>query len=136
MTKTAKQIVGDIMELLRGSSLETIISGKIYRMGYRPKGSKREDVIVIFTTGDPSQMQRGVVTINIYVPDKAFKDSFVEDGNRCAELEVAAQRWVSSLTADKSYYRFGLMQTIYTESEPQINQHFVVVKLKYDLLTN
>lgn len=140
MTKTAKQIVGDVIELIKGSLLQAAVNGKIYRgnkgKSYRPAGSKKEDIVVYFTTGDPSQMQQGVVTINIYVPDTAHGDSYAEDGKRSEELEIIAQAWVSSLTADKSDYRFKLMQTIYTEAEPEINQHFVVVKLKYDLLTN
>lgn len=140
MTKTAKQIVGDVIELIKGSSLESAINGKIYRgnngVSYRPKGSKSEDVVVYFTTGDPSQMQHGVVTINIYVADTLHNDIYCEDGERCEQLEIAAQQWVASLTTAKSNYRFTLMQTIYTEAEPEINQHFVVVKLRYDLLTN
>lgn len=140
MTKTAKQIVGDIIELIKGSRLEAAVSGKIYRgnkgKSYRPAGSKKEDIVVYHTTGDPSQMQQGVVTVNIYVPDTAYEDSYAENGKRSEEVEILAQEWASSLTADKSDYRLKLMQTIYTEAEPEINQHFVVVKLKYDLLTN
>ena len=57
---------------------------------------------------------------------------FVEDGQRAEEIERLADKWVKSLTADKSCYKFRLQQTIYTEAEPDINQHFIVVKLHYD----
>ena len=139
--KTAKQIQSDIINLLKGSDLANTVNGKIYRAtpesSSRPRNSKAEDILVIFTKGFPWQIQTGIVTINIYVPDIENPDNgvLIEDGRRCEELEIAACNWVESLTTDKSDYKFSLQQTIYTEAEPKINQHFVVVKLKYELLT-
>lgn len=132
-TKTGKQIEGDIYAMLRNSTLSTMISGGVYRKGYRPKDSKLEDAIVIFTGGFSTEIQTGVVTVNIYVPDIDPYDNgtLVEDGGRTAELELLAKEWVKSLTLDRSNYNFSLSQTIYTEEEPSINQHFVVVKLAY-----
>ena len=134
--KTGKQIQSDIISLLKGSELANAVNGTVYRFGYRPRNSQAEDIIVIFTIGSAEQIQTGIVTVNIYVPDIDNVDNGVllENGRRCEELEVAACNWVESLTADKSDYQFTLHQTIYTESEPEINQHFVVVKLKYELL--
>ncbi|MDR0207342.1 MAG: hypothetical protein LBI45_08825 [Bacteroidales bacterium] len=135
--KTAKQIQSDIIELLKDSELSNAVNGKIYRFGYRPRNSQAEDIIVIFTAGFAEQIQTGIVTINIYIPDIENVDNGVmlENGRRGGELEIAACNWVESLTADKSDYKFSLQQTVYTEAEPEINQHFVVVKLKYELLT-
>ena len=133
MAKTSKQVQGDIFRLLRDSTLYTMISGEVYRNGQRPRDSKQEDAEVIFTTGTPTEIQTGVVTVNIYVPDIDAYDNGVltEDGQRCEEVEALAQAWVDSLTAEVSCYRFGLQQTIYTEADPEINQHFVVIKLYY-----
>jgi hypothetical protein len=137
MKKTGKQIQGDIISLLKDSELENAVNGIIYRFGYRPRNSKNEDIIVVFTTGFTEQIQTGIVTLNIYVPDIESSDNgvLIENGRRCDELEIAACNWVESLTTDKSDYKFTLQQTIYTEAEPEINQHFVVVKLKYEFLT-
>ncbi|MGL5913932.1 MAG: hypothetical protein ACRCZB_07175 [Bacteroidales bacterium] len=134
MAKTGKQVQSDVLALLKNSTLPSIISGGVYRKGYRPKDSKLEDAIVIFTTGLPTEIQTGVVTINIYVPDIDPYDNGVleEDGQRCEELEIAAALWVDSLTTAVSNYRFKLQQTIYTEQEADIEQHFVVVKLMYE----
>ena len=134
--KTASQIVGDVYQLIKADDeLSTSISGNVYREGYRPRDSRLEDIVVIFTTGEEGDIQIGTVTINIYVPDiDPFSNGvLVEDGARTAELEEKAARWVSSLTADKSNYLFRLAQTIYTEAAPEINQHFVVVSLRYKL---
>ena len=133
MAKTGKQIQGDIYQLLKDSTLYTLISGEVYRNGYRPRDSRLEDAVVSFTAGFPTEIQEGVVTVNIYVPDiDPYKNGvLVEDGERTEELELLAQAWVESLTAEVSCYKFELQQTIYTEEEPDIAQHFVVVKLCY-----
>ena len=133
--KTASQIQGDIYNLLRAdAALCSMISGNVYREGYRPRDSRQEDIIVIFTTGEVGEIERGVITINIYVPDIAPYSNgvFVQDGKRTAEIEQAAAQWVQNLTADRTNYKFRLQQTIYTESEPDIHQHFVVISLRYD----
>lgn len=131
---TAKQVQNDIYQMLRTSTLSSMISGAVYKAGYRPRDSKEEDAVVIFTAGTPGEVQRGVVTINIYVPDiDPFEDgTLVEDGERTDELEKAAAEWVAGLTADKSNYKFRLQQTIYTEAEANIKQHFIVISLLYE----
>lgn len=138
MAKTGKQVQGDIYRLLRDSSLSLRISGEVYRYGYRPRDSRKEDATVRFTTGLPDQIQTGVVTVNIFVPDIDPDDNgtWVENGERTEQLEKLAQDWVDSLTAEVSCYKFKLQQTIYTEAEPSINQHFIVVKLKYEYYEN
>lgn len=134
MAKTGKQIQGDVYRLIRDSTLYTMISGEVYRNGYRPRDSRKEDAVVIFTAGLPDEIQTGIVTVNIFLPDIDPDDNgtWVEDGRRAEELERLAQEWADSLTAEVSCYKFRLQQTIYTESEPDIRQHFVVVKLKYE----
>lgn len=134
MAKTSKQIQGDIYNLLKGSALCSMISGDVYRSGYRPRDSRLEDAVVIFTTGLPDQIQTGVVTVNIYVPDiDPYQNGvLVEDGERTETIERLAQKWVDGLTTERSCYKFRLQQTIYTEEEPDIHQHFIVVKLKYE----
>lgn len=133
MAKTAKQIQGDVYNLLKSSPLASMITGEVYRGGYRPRDSRKEDAVVIFTAGLPYEVQTGVVTINIFVPDIDPYDNgvLVEDGARTAQIERLAQEWVQSLTCDKSNYRFRLQSTIMTEEESDINQHFVVMKLAY-----
>ncbi len=133
MAKTGKQIQGDIRRMLAGSKLAEAVSGGIYRNGYRPRDSRKEDIIVTFTTGIPDQIETGVVTVNIYVPDidPCGNGVFVEDGRRTEQLEALAQQWADSLTAAKSPYLFRLRQTIYTEEAPEIAQHFIVVRLGF-----
>lgn len=132
-TRTSRQIQGDIYGLLQGSTLATMLSGGVYREGTRPKDSWLEDAVVIFTTGVPTQVQEGIVTVDIYVPDiDPYDDgTLAEDGERCEEVETLAQAWVDDLTAGVSNYLFELSETIHTNHDPDINQSFVVVKLGY-----
>lgn len=135
MAKTAKQVQTDIIELIRNSELAADISGEVYRNGYRPRDSRLEDIVVTFTTGLPDEIQTGVVTINVYVPDidPYGNGVLVEDGERTEALEILSQKWVDSLMGSGTNYVFKLRQTIYTEAEQDINQHFVVVKLGYKI---
>jgi hypothetical protein len=135
MRKTGKQVQSDVIALLNSGELPALVSGKVYRNGYRPRDSRLEDIIVTFTTGLPEQIQTGIVTVNIYVADvKGRNGVMLEDGRRCEELEIAAVEWVDSLTASASDYRFTLQQTVYTENDADIDQQFVVIKLKYEIL--
>lgn len=110
--------------------------GESISQGLSPEGFKSRGRYRDFTTGLPGQIQTGVVTINIYCPDiDPYENGvLVEDGQRCETLEKAAADWVDSLTAAVSNYKFKLQQTIYTEEEPEIHQHFVVVKLQYEYI--
>lgn len=59
MAKTGKQIQGDVYQLLRDSTLYSMISGEVYRNGMRPRDSRAEDAVVTFTTGIPTEIQEG-----------------------------------------------------------------------------
>lgn len=133
MTKTGGQIQGDVFELLRNSRLAREISGKVYRdPEYRPRDSKKEDAVVIFTAGTADEVQEGVVTINIFVPDvdPDRNGTWVKSG-RTAQIEALAQEWFNSLSAATSNYHFGLAQAIMTDAAPELRQHFVVVRLRF-----
>lgn len=138
MTRTSKQIQGDIYRFLQGSALSTMISGKVYRNGMRPRDSKAEDAVVTFVTGAIGDVQSGVVVVNIYVKDidPFCNGVLVEDSRRTEEIELAADQWVESLTCAISDYKFRLAQTIQTFEEPAIKQHFVSVRLRYDYWNN
>lgn len=137
MARTAKQIQGDIYSLLR-RDIDDIISGSVYRAGFRPRDSRLEDAVVTFTTGLADEIQTGVVTVDVYVPDiDPYADGvLVEDAGRTAALEHLLSVWTANLNRERTDYLFSLMQTIYTEAEPSILQHFVVVKIKYQLFDN
>lgn len=133
MSITASQVQGDVYQFLKGSDLAKSLSGEVYRRGYRPRDSRLEDAEVIFTTGLPGEIERGVVTINIYCPDiDPYNDGvYVENGQRISEIEKAADNWVKTLVAGRSNYLFSLKEAIHSTSDAETRQHFVVIKLNY-----
>jgi hypothetical protein len=136
MMRTGQQVEDDVYEFLAGSPLRSFIGGEVYRFGMRPRDSVQEDAVVKFVTGLAGEVQTGVVVINIYVPDiDAFHTGvLVRNIHRCKAIEIKAGEWVRSLTTGRSDYRFSPAQTIYTEEEPAIKQHFVTVRIKFELL--
>lgn len=133
MTKTGGQIQGDVYELLRNSRLAREISGKVYRdPEYRPRDSKKEDAVIIFTAGTADEVQEGVVTINIFVPDidPDRNGTWVKSG-RTEQIEALAQEWFDSLSAATSNYHLRLTQAIATDEMRETHQHFVVVRLGF-----
>ena len=131
--KTSRNIQGDVWAMLQSSVIQQNITGGIYRDGMRPRDSRLEDAVVMFTSGSAAQIQEGVVTVNIFVSDIDLKGDgqYVEDGFRCEEIEGFAQRWADSLTADRSLYYFELADAIHTNHDADIKQSFVVVRLRY-----
>jgi len=137
MSKTGQQIEDDIFGFVRSGSLPALVSGTVYKFGTRPRDSQKEDIIVKFVAGLDGQIQDGVVVINIYVlnVDPFSNGVFVRDITRCAALEAAADAWVRTLGTWISNYRFRLANTIQTVEDFDINQHFVTVRLKFQLTT-
>jgi hypothetical protein len=132
---TAKEVLEDVAGLIESKGLAAKVTGKVYPVSHRPRDSRLEDIIIIHTAGLAGQIQSGTVTINIYVPDVDTDTGVMaEDGYRCKKLERVAAEWAESLTTLVSAYRFSLPQVIHTASEPDIHQHFVVIKLNYEIL--
>ena len=136
MAKTAKDIQTDFYTLLKDSDLAAMVNGIVYRDGFRPRDSKKEDIVIIYSAGeDDGEIQSGIVTINIYVPDiLPYKNgTMVENAARTAKIERAAQEWYESIRGVMPEYIFRLYNTIHTTADEDINQHFVVVQVKYRL---
>lgn len=129
MKKTGSQIERDIFHLVKESVISSAINGSVYREGTRPNSSQKEDAIVIFITALDGQVQDGVVSINVYVPNKNYGTYFLKDIKRCTEIEEICQQFFDSLPTNE--YLFSLGQMISTFKHPEIEQHFVNVKLKF-----
>lgn len=136
MIKTGHQIEGDIYNLLKTSAVASMIGGNVYRKGMRPRDSKTEDMVVIFTSSDAEQIQDSTVTINIYVPDIYPYDNGipVENGARCEALESALQSVLDSVRVSTDYL-ITLKDAIHTQRDEEIQQSFVVARLRLQRLS-
>lgn len=136
MAKTGKEIQSDIIALLEDSSLAAGVTGDVYRNGYRPRNSSLEDIVVTFVTGIVGEIQEGVVSVNVFVKDIEMNTGngvLVENGARTAALEKEAQKWVDTLKAGVSKYKFDLAQSIHTSIDSIAGEHFVAIRLNYRL---
>lgn len=149
MTKTAEMVIDDVYQLLKGDTSNVTdntdeaneaifrISGGVYKDECRPVDSKSEDIVVAFTTSTAGQIQDGIVTVNIYVPDiDPYNDgTLIKNGARIAELESAASEWVKTLNTKQDDYRFTLYNAIHSNNDTDIHQHFVVIQLRFRRLS-
>lgn len=134
MKKTGSTFEKEIFHLIRDSTLKSKIGGNVYRSGMRPFNSSEEDAVVTFITGIDGERQKGMVTINVYVPNINYEGKTkVRNIGRCNEIESYLQEIVQELKKDG--YRFSLASIIQTFSEEEIDQHFVSVKLKFEYVS-
>lgn len=133
--KTGHGVETDIFNLLKDSSLLANLDGGLYRAGTRPRSSDREDLVIIFTTGDSEQVQEGVVTLNAYIPDIQIGTDGVSYENiaRCEEVERLMAQEINGWKADRSGYYFRLADMVHTSREEDTHQSFVVAKVRFRL---
>lgn len=134
MRKTGGQIEADFFDMVKASSLAQSITGTIYKSGMRPIDQKTEDAVISFLTGVDAQVQSGVVNLNIYVPDiDNGGGQFVKNTARCRQLEIEGNEFVQGTKPGS--YRISLAQIIQTFKAEDASQHFVNVKIRFELTT-
>lgn len=138
---TEDDIVGDFYRLLKQSELAKGINGSVYRcvngengtiVSTRPRDSKLEDAEVMLTAGLSGQIQDVVVTIRIFVKDidSDRNGTMLPNLQRLAEVQQMAKKWVETLTVPNTGYLVRLDNVIRSSPMPEIQQHFVPVKLR------
>lgn len=135
MKKTSLRIEADLFEMLKGSPLASDISGKIYKAGTRPFNAKNEDAVLHYLTGLATQIQEGVVILNIYT-------SYIDSGDtrkirnvaRCLELETVLQNTLTYLNELFTEYLLENDGVIQTYDEDDIEQSFCSLRIKYKIL--
>lgn len=133
--KTGHDIQHAIYTLLQGSALALSVTGGVYKNGYRPRDSKLEDIVVTFTQSTAAQIQDGVVTVNIYVPDVDPRSdgTWVEDGKRTAELERGLLTWLEGVCSSTEL-RLTPQQPPFTMADETARQHFVTLRIRFRYL--
>lgn len=134
--KTGHDIQHEIYTLLQGSALALSVTGGVYKNGYRPRDSKLEDIVVTFTQSTAAQIQDGVVTVNIYVPDVDPRSdgTWVEDGKRTAELERGLLTWLEGIDRSTTEFRLTPQQPPFTMADETARQHFVTLRIRFRYL--
>lgn len=127
-----------LFSLLRESPVSAAINGGIYVGDDRPDDSVKEDIVVnsIDLTQDYLP-QIGTSNVNIFVPDKVVtiggKQQLKANRTRLKELSNMAIETLRN--ANITGLKLILVnQTIL--AEPSVNQHFVNIRINWNIQTN
>lgn len=138
MRKTFSDIEQDFYNAIKKTTLAREVSGAVYKYGIRPKGSKKEDVIVKVAALTAKQMQEGTVSVMVYLqPLSKDKDGWiVPDKRRIALIERLVDNLPEELLALLPEYNgIRLFDAVGNYAEPDTEEFFVSVKIKFDYLT-
>lgn len=84
--KSDLEIKTDVFRYISGSTLHNSVSGVLRKTGKRPKGSRKEDIIISVLSNVNGQVQTATVNVNIYVPAIIVDGQAEEDTGRLQEL--------------------------------------------------
>lgn len=126
----------DFYKAIKETELAKQVNGEVYRAEYRPRDSKKEDIIVILTTLTAGQIQDGVVTVLIYVPDIDFDGTgeLRRNNARIQDLEICCLTALKELRIElKDYNDIALQQGIQSFEDTN-EQHFISMRISFRLL--
>jgi len=125
--KSPGQIKTDVFRVIKGSALESAVSGKLSKRG-RPDGSNLEDIVVSVLHNGKGQIQEAFVNVNIYVPDiQDDTKAYVIHDERVDELCAIANELLEVYNGGE--FRFESEQNVYKVEGK--NEHFINNKLLY-----
>ena len=131
MLKTEQDIERDFFKMLNESELAEQIHGKVYRSEMRPYNSKDEDCVITFISGLDEQVQTGVVSIDVYVPDTHTVDGrSVADKPRIGELQTLLLKFVHDNSSTE--YDMSSETSPRTVFNEDIQQHFIYYRVKFN----
>lgn len=138
MIMTCGQIEDALYKLVKNSPLPAAVNGGLYKRGYRPAKSSKEDIVVSVKMGTAAQVQRGTALITVFVP--WITNANGDDGRnitRCNEIEVMMQEFLSGLpvTASTRDIRWSQSDMIQTDDDEDINLSRVVAQLDFKIFT-
>lgn len=127
-----------LFSLLRESPVSAAINGGIYVGDDRPDDSIKEDIVVnsIDLTQDYLP-QIGTSNVNIYVPDKSVKIGGKQQlqANR-TRLKALSEKAIAVLRGANITGLKIILESQTILAEPSVNQHFVNIRINWNIQTN
>lgn len=84
--KSDIDIKDDIWKVISESPLKAEVSGALKKTSVRPKGSRKEDIVISILANDTKQKQVAYVNVNIYVSDDDVEGQSEEQTVRLRKL--------------------------------------------------
>ena len=137
--KTGLEVEDDIYRMLQDSPNHLVANGRMYKGETRPFQERnsiaKEDIVVRYLTGLSSQIQDGVVIVNVYCPYIKTGDKvLVRNTSRCQVLERKLEETLHYLRSICSEYKFDFDGAIQTYNEDDIEQTFSTLRIRYWVL--
>ncbi len=127
-----------LFSLLRESPVSAAINGGIYVGDDRPDDSTKEDIVVNSIDLNQDYLpQTGTSNVNIFVPDKVVTIGGKQQlkANRTRLKELSNMTIETLRNANITGLKIILAsQTIL--AEPSVNQHFVNIRINWNIQTN
>lgn len=135
--KTGFQVETDFFRAVKNTELYRKIKGDVYRDGLRPRDSKKDDIVIRLTALSVGQLQEGVLTILVFVPDIEMSGvgNLKRDINRLSKFEDLGAKAVEEIRKElKDEYNEVKLQTG-IQSYPDSNEeHFVSIRIQFQVL--
>lgn len=135
--KTGFQVETDFYRAVKNTELYRKIKGDVYRDGLRPRDSKKDDIVIRLTALSVGQLQEGVLTILVFVPDIEMSGvgNLKRDINRLSKFEDLGAKAVEEIRKElKDEYNEVKLQTG-IQSYPDSNEeHFVSIRIQFQVL--
>ena len=125
------EIKDDIYRYIKGTRLETVVTGQLLKTK-RPKNSIKEDIVISVLANEGNQYQEAVVNVNIYVEDNIIDGQPEEDTIRCRELGNVAKSVLETFRVDGA--RVTLSRPPRVLDAEDIPWHIVNCRLNYQLI--
>ncbi|GBU07965.1 hypothetical protein AwDysgo_12960 [Bacteroidales bacterium] len=123
--------------ILFNSQIKNAISGNIYLGDDRPDDSQDEDVVInsIDLTQD-YHPQLGTSNVNIYVPDMLVKiNNKQQSKSNRLRLKVLSEKTMKILRGAKIPGLLFTIESQYTLAEPSVKQHYVNIRISWNIQT-
>ena len=126
--KSDIDIKSDVFKYIQGSELENNVTGVLRKTGKRPKGSKKEDIIISMLANTNGQIQVATVNVNIYVAANIVDGQAEEKTSRLEVLCKLASSLFESFIGDD--YRATLLEQRVLEVEGA-DEYVINNKIEY-----
>lgn len=123
--KSDIEIKDDIYQIIKGSTLEKAVTGKLKKTR-RPANSNKEDIVISILENGSGQVQEAFVNVNIYVSDDVRDGQAEENSSRLRQLCKLATELLEVQRGED--YRFTLDKQRVMEVNGK-NEHFINNKL-------
>ena len=131
--KTTNTILSDIYTIVNASPIQAL-NGGIYKK-IRPTDSQLEDCIISLISGvDSKFIQDGALYVKIFYKDLFQANTYMEDTLNGSAKELLLWNLSETLLNTEGYNFYVETRELYTESVPEIHQHFAILKMNFKIL--